>query len=204
VAKEAAVPAPARTSRDAIVAAGRSILEADGIDGLTMHAVARAVGVRAPSLYKHVRDRSDLVRLVLNDIALDLSAAIDVAATTGDPRGDLAAIARAFRTFAHAHPRAYGLLFEPLPDGWRMDSTALAEATRALVRVTAALAGEERALEAARTVTAWSHGFVSMELSSAFQMGGDVDAAFEFGIDRITMALATDPSSGGGASVPGR
>jgi AcrR family transcriptional regulator len=184
------MPTPARTSRDAIVAAGLAILDADGLEGLTMQAVAHAVGVRAPSLYKHVRDRGELVRLVMNEVARELSATVDRAAASGDPRTDLAAIAHAFRAFAHAHPRTYGLIFGPLPESWRMDSAALAEATRALIRVTAEFVGEDRALDAARLVTAWANGFVNMELSGAFQMGGSVDDAFDFGIERITAALS--------------
>jgi hypothetical protein len=31
-------------------------------------------------------------------------------------------------------------------------------------------------------LTSWLHGFVSMELAGAFRLGGDIDAAFDFGL----------------------
>jgi AcrR family transcriptional regulator len=183
------VPTPSRTSLAEIVAAGRRTLESDGLDGLTMLRVAEAVGVRAPSLYKHVRSRGDLVRLIAEDAARQLGAELE-AATTGRAREDLRAQLEAFRAFAHAQPAAYGLLFAALPEAWRPDATALARSSEAALRTATALAGPDRALEAARTVVAWAHGFVSMELAGAFRLGGDVDAAFAYGVDRLGQALA--------------
>ena len=58
-----------------------------------------------------------------------------------------------------------------------------------MLRVAAALVGEADALAAARTVTAWANGFVAMEQSGAFQLGGDVDAAFDYGITLLSRAL---------------
>src|SRR5512132_958222 len=105
--------APAQTSLAAVVAAGRRILEQEGVQGLTMQRVAATVGVRAPSLYKRVADRGDLIRLILEDVASELTEELDRAATTGEPRQDLRALATAFRGFAHARPAAYALLFAP-------------------------------------------------------------------------------------------
>jgi AcrR family transcriptional regulator len=184
------MPTLSRTSLKAIVAAGRSIIEADGLDGLTMQSVADAVGVRAPSLYKHVSNRGQLIRLIAEDVAGELAETLDAAAVTDDPQCDLRALADAFRTFAHARPAAYGLLFAPLPDAWRPGSDRLAAASAAVLRTSAALAGEARALEAARTVVAWAHGFISMELAGAFRLGGEVESAYSFGMDRLGAALA--------------
>jgi len=52
-----------------------------------------------------------------------------------------------------------------------------------------AIAGEQHALPAARTVVAWAHGFLTMELGGAFQLGGDVDEAWEYGVTRFVRAL---------------
>lgn len=107
------MPAPALTSTAAIVAAGRRLLEERGADALTMRDIAEAVGVRAPSLYKRVRDRTDLVRLILESVTDELADALDKAAGSGDPVQDLKAMADAYRAFAHANPAAWALLNGP-------------------------------------------------------------------------------------------
>ena len=187
------MPTPSRTSTAQIVAAGRAILEAEGFEGLTMQRVAAAVGVRAPSLYKRVDGRRELVRLIAADAAADLSRALEAAATTGDPARDLVRIATAFRAFAHAHPEAYALLFRRLPEGWNPDVDLGSPGFAALFRTVEAISGEERRLEAARTVVAWANGFVGMELAGAFRLGGDVDRAFAYGAERIAAAISERP-----------
>jgi AcrR family transcriptional regulator len=183
------MPTPARTSLEEIVQASRSIVEAGGLDSLTMQRVASAVGVKAPSLYKHVRNRDALVRLVVEGVARELTETLDAAAKTGDPRADLRSLAYALRAYAHAKPAAYGLLFAHLPAEARPDEDNLARASAAVLRTTTTLVGTDLALEAARMVVAWAHGFISMELAGAFRLGGDLDHAYAFGIERLGAAL---------------
>jgi AcrR family transcriptional regulator len=183
------VPTPARTSVDAIVDAGRRLVEDGGLDALTLQAVAAAVGVRAPSLYKRIDGRPDLVRRVSNAIAIELGERIDGAATTGQSRTDVIAMARAVRAYAQEHPQAYSLLFSPLPDEWRADADLNARISAPILRTAGALAGEAEALPAARTVVAWLQGFLAMELAGAFRLGGDVDAAFDYGVDHVLRGL---------------
>jgi AcrR family transcriptional regulator len=191
------LPTPSRTSLEEIVNAGRAILDTDGLDALTMQRVAAAVGVRAPSLYKRVRGRDALVRLIAQDVVVDLGARLSAAAASGDPRADLRAIAVSFRAWAHHHPGGFALLFARLPDAWRLEPSAGRGALDAMFRTVAALAGPDHVLEAARTVVAWASGFVSMELAGAFQLGGDVEAAFAFGVDRLAAAIAAQPMPAG-------
>lgn len=186
------MPTPARTSQEAIIVAARRIAERDGSEALTMAAVAKAVGVRAPSLYKRVDGRADLVRLVVEDAIEELTALLEQRERGGDARRVLVEQARAFRAFAHAKPNTYGLLFSRLPEASRPDPALYARAAGPVLRATAAIAGPERSLEAARTVVAWAHGFLTMELGGAFQLGGDVDAAFEFGIASVVRAIDPD------------
>jgi AcrR family transcriptional regulator len=184
------MPAPERTSLDAIVIAARDLLESAGLASLTMQAVAERVGVRAPSLYKRVRNRDELVALVADATLRELGESIDRVAS-GDPRVALDRAARAVRAFAHERPAAFRLVFAPGHDV-RLDPEALARSSATVLRIAAGLAGEARALDAARTITAWVNGFASMELAGAFRLGGDVDAAFEYGLGRVVAAIADD------------
>jgi AcrR family transcriptional regulator len=187
------MPTPDRTSLEAIVQAGRDILESAGSAGLTMQAVADRVGVRAPSLYKRVRNRDDLVRLITEATVRDLGERLAAIGAGADPRRDLAELARAFRAFAHARPMGYQLIFALRSDIDRPGTETLTRAIAPVMQVAANLAGEHHALEAARTLTAWANGFISMELAGAFKLGGDIDKAYEFGIVRLTDALGGRP-----------
>jgi AcrR family transcriptional regulator len=176
-------PAPARTSRDRIVDAGLELLESGGLDAVTMAAIAERVGVKPASLYKHVRDRSALIAELVEATALalgrDLAAGDSLAAT---PRERLTTLAHGYRAFATAHPRATALLFADLGAGMSLGPDRSRTAAGPVLAVSTALAGPERALPVARVLTAFVHGFTSMESAGAFRLGGDVDAAFQAGV----------------------
>jgi AcrR family transcriptional regulator len=173
------MPAHSQTSTAAIVAAGRRLLEERGIEALTMRDVADAVGVRAPSLYKRVRGRADLFRLILEDVADELTVALDAAATSGDPAADIRAMTATYRRYA--------LMLTPSAVPGATARSVRSSAT--FLRVVAELVGQAQALEAARLIVAWAHGFISMELAGAFRLGGDVDQAWDFGLDSILAAV---------------
>lgn len=154
---------------------------------MTMQAVAEAVGVRAPSLYKRVADRSALLTALADDIAADLAAAVAVPARIHDARRALRQMAARYRAFAHRQPYSYQLLFGAA--GTQPTAGANALAAAGVLRVIEALVGPAEALEAARLVVAYAHGFVSMELGGAFRLGGNVDDAFAYGLGAILRGL---------------
>ncbi|ALG09998.1 TetR/AcrR family transcriptional regulator [Kibdelosporangium phytohabitans] len=181
------MPAHAQTSTAAVVAAGRRLLEERGADAWTMRDVADTVGVRTPSLYKRVRDRSDLLRLIMEDVADELTAATDAAAGSGDPIADLRALMAAYRSFAHANPVAFALMHAPQAVS---GATARSERSSAtLLRLVAEVAGPRHTLPAARTIVAWATGFITMELAGAFRLGGDIEHAWDFGLDAVLNAI---------------
>jgi AcrR family transcriptional regulator len=183
-------PTPARTNRTQIVAAARTLLEEEGLEAVTMARVAAHVGVRPPSLYKHVRDRAELLDAVAADAAGELGRVLAGAADSGaDPEARVAALAHAYRAFAHRTPRAASILFTDLGHGTGAPLEVAAEAARPVVEAAAALVGPAEALSAARVLTSFAYGFTSMEGAGAFRLGGSVDDAFRLGVDTLVAGL---------------
>ncbi|WP_253782602.1 TetR/AcrR family transcriptional regulator [Nocardia amikacinitolerans] len=58
---------PPRISRAEIVAAAHKVLDAEGVEKLTMRRLATELGCTPMALYHHVRDKDDLLRVLLND-----------------------------------------------------------------------------------------------------------------------------------------
>jgi AcrR family transcriptional regulator len=190
-------PAPARTSTDAIVAAARRILESGGLASVTMRSVADAVGVKGPSLYKRVPDRAALLRAIAESVVGDLARTMSRATESDDPRADLRAAAVAYRAFVLENPNGYRLLFTDLADA-NPDPSSLAALGEPVVTAMTRLAGPYDALEGARTFVAWAHGFVSMELAGAFRLGGDLEAAYAFGIEAILNGVSESATRASG------
>jgi len=73
-ARRSPTPARAPLSREAIVEGALRVLDRDGLDGVSMRAVAQELGTGAASLYWHVRNKEALLELavdrVLGEIAL--------------------------------------------------------------------------------------------------------------------------------------
>jgi AcrR family transcriptional regulator len=146
--------------------------------------------VRAPSLYKRVGSRAELIAAIAGSTLDDLGRQLTPLSHDRDPAAGLRAVATTFRAFAHANPRAYELLFMNLPPEARPPADRNALTVAPVIELATRMVGPERALEAARLVTAFAHGFVSMELAGAFRLGGDIDEAYRYGIDVLVDALA--------------
>lgn len=66
-------------TRERIVDAALDLLDEQGIDGLTVRALASRLGVRAPALYWHVRDKTELLDEMGTEIRRRITAALPAA-----------------------------------------------------------------------------------------------------------------------------
>jgi AcrR family transcriptional regulator len=164
-----------------IVAAARGILEEEGAEALSMRHIAERLGIRAPSLYKHLPDKQALEAAIISAGFEEQATAVEqaLAASPDDPLG---ALATAYRAFAFAHPHLYRLMTDRPLDRDALVPGAEARAALPLYRA----AGEDEAL--ARAAWAFAHGMTILELNGRFPPDADLDAAWDAGIRAIRVA----------------
>ena len=97
-----------------IVAGATQLLEDTGSEeAVTLRAVARQVGISAPSIYAHFADRQAIVDAIVDDAFSDFNQAIYAAiADEAAPLARLRAGCAAYLRFAAERPNRYKLLFE--------------------------------------------------------------------------------------------
>lgn len=173
------MPYPSQIDRDRIVETARDLIEAEGTDRVTLRAVADALGVKAPSLYRYVKNK-DAMLLAVNEVTLgELSGVMSEANDGTGPLVDrLAAVALAYRGYAHAHPVCYELAMSSKPEIQPAQELRL-QMVLPLQALFAQLTGEADSLAALRGAFALLHGWVSLEINQQLRRGGDLGAHFE-------------------------
>jgi AcrR family transcriptional regulator len=170
-----------RSARAAeIVTTARRILEEEGAAALTMRRLASAVGMQAPSLYKHFPTKraleAALVAHALHDVGTALHAAIGAGGRGGSGRrgGPVRRLLTAYRAAALANPELYRLAMSgslpraELPPGledWAGEPFFLAT-------------GDPWRAQA---LFAFAHGMVIMELDERFLPGSDLRPTWDAG-----------------------
>ena len=102
------------------------------------------------------------------------------------PRERLTAMAATYRRFASRNPRLYEMIYSRNAANDPELAAACGFAAKPLFEeLEKAGVAPARMLPLARTLTAFLHGFVSMEIVNAFRLGGSVDEAFAEGLDTI-------------------
>jgi AcrR family transcriptional regulator len=179
-------------NRPDVIAAAAELADEVGFQELTMGLLARRLGIRTPSLYKHVTDLADLRHGVaiqaMNEVGEELRDALQ--GRSG--RDALVAMLTTIRSYAAANgTRTTG-----------PDDPLLVAGVRVVDSIAAALRGygiaDAEMVHAIRTIRSTIHGFALLEQTEGFQYREDPDDTFDWMvqfIDQGLRAMAPHPSS---------
>jgi AcrR family transcriptional regulator len=185
--------ARAGLSPSLVTEAGATLVDEVGFAQLSMGLLADRLGVKAPSLYKHVSSQADLAdRIAI--LALTELGDVVREATQGRAGGDaLAAAAQAMRMYVREHPGRYAAINSAGPDG--PDGAFTRASNRAIGSLAAVLRGYHldpaQEIHALRMLRSALDGFSTLEVSGGFHLEADIDDSFTWMITFIDLGLRT-------------
>ena len=158
--------------RDEITAAARALLEDDGPEALTMRNLAGRLGIKAPSLYKHVKNRREIETLLAAEALKEIGSALAA-------ESELTAMGRAYRRWALANPGLYRIATTRPLDRENLPAGVEEAAAAPLIE---AVGGQQ---DRARATWALAHGLTMLELDGRFPADADIDAAWATGLSGL-------------------
>lgn len=187
--------------RDEILTAARGIIQERGYGDLSMRAIARTVGIAAPTLYDYFPGKDAVLDALFIEGARDTARRFDdTCAGLVDPRERIRAMGVAYRAFATESPDLFRLTFSRIDLAYTPSGDAVAEAQAVFERLLQAIiAGQRAGLIRSDDPTAlaacvWGavHGLVMLEMNGSLTKcnGGDVEEVYRLALDVTLRGLA--------------
>lgn len=156
-------------TKDRIIEAALHVMDADGLDAVTMRRIGRELGVEAMSLYNYVEDKED----ILNCVTERVMAEYAYPEWTGDWVTDGRAMSHEWRRLLTLHPSVTQLLAERHKPLEGLAAFRAMDAALGLLRK--AGLSERDAAQAFNALGGYILGFVVME--QGLMLGNDEDHA---------------------------
>ncbi|EKT83368.1 TetR family transcriptional regulator [Rhodococcus opacus M213] len=170
-------------TRERILECALEIIDRDGIDGLSMRRLGKALGRDPMTLYRHAPNKAAL----LDGVAELVFEELEVDTGDGDWATQLREVARGFRRLALAHPQVVPLLVtRPLstPLGLRPLGT-LRPLENILALLTKAGFTDADALHVYRALFGFLYGHVLNELQELVERPDESDDLLRLGLHRL-------------------
>jgi AcrR family transcriptional regulator len=197
------MPRPGLT-RASVTEAGAALVDEIGFDQLSMGLLADRLGVKTPSLYKHVVNQADLAHAIAVLAMDEIADAVRDAIQGQAGRDALIAGAAAMRTFVREHPGRYAAGNAALVTG--PDDPLIPGSERVMATWAAMLHGyhldPDQEIHALRMLRSMLHGFATLELAGSFQVNASVDDSFTWIVDFVDHGLESLRGSDGRRLVP--
>jgi AcrR family transcriptional regulator len=170
-----------------------------GFAQLSMGLLAERLGVKTPSLYKHVDSLADLIHRIAVLAATELGDALGDAIQGRAGRDALIAAAQAMRTYVKDHPGRYAAGNAAQPAG--PEDPLTTAITRMLGSFSAVLRGYQLdpadQIHALRMLRSTLHGFATLEVEGGFRFDTDINDSFAWIVDLIDNGLQSAHGSSG-------
>lgn len=201
-------PARARLSRERVLAAALELVDAEGLDALSMRRLAADLGVEAMALYHHADGKDGVLDGLVEVIFAEAERRLDEGRPARKVRAELHRIGRTLLAVASSHPHVLPLvttrlLSVPLA---RRPAPVLRLPERVMALLVDAGVDRRSAVGAYRAFSGWVLGYAVVDLRAVVDAPDDPEPAIRLGLHRLRTdfphlrELAPLMAEGGGAS----
>lgn len=148
-----------------ITAIGNRMVDDDGVDGLSLRAIARELGVVSSAVYRYVKSRDELLTILIRDAFTQIADAVDEALAG---RRSVVTLALAMLDWSRDHPNRWALIYgTPIADYKAPREETVVPGTRIMVALAQLVAEDDRASERASAPQSGKTGSVTQGPESA-------------------------------------
>lgn len=187
-------------TKQTVVQAAADLINAEGMEALSLGRLAKELGIRTPSLYNHVDGLPGLMRELSILNTRNLADHLSEAAIGQSGPELVRSVMRAMRTYIKDYPglylstvRASGT--QPQADPELEQEEARSVKVGMAVIASFGLEGED-AIHAVRGLRSVVHGFATLEISGGFGMPLDLDESFSRLLDLFIAGLEQQKLNG--------
>ena len=189
-------------TRDRIFAAAKTVLEREGIAGLTIRKVAKRAGMSPMAMYRHFADKDALLNALVEDGLAGWEKVVR-SLRAEDPMEWLDELTEAFLDFALTQPHRFdAAFFLPAPKARQYPNDFAAGRSPVIAMVTVRIEqaradgriGDKPALEIALSLSALAQGLVSMHRANRFAGESQFKSLFRTALRHGIESFSATPS----------
>lgn len=117
---------------------GNRMLDADGLDGVSLRAIARELGIVSSAIYRYVKNRDELLTILIRDAFTSIADEVDEAL---EHDTSVLTVGVTMLAWSRRHPNRWALIYgTPVPDYQAPRNETVVPGTRIMVSLTTLLA----------------------------------------------------------------
>jgi len=180
-------------SREDVIDAAIRCLQRDGETGLGVNRVAHELGIRPPSIYKHINGNEALRRAVAVESMYRLTDYLNQQVQgVDDHRALIRAIANGIRQFFHQYPALHAVITTvPIDNDPGYETAKQAFIAFNHEHLHPFGIAEDEVIHAIRALVSACHGFVLFERAGRFTAPQSLDDSYEWMINTLILAFET-------------
>ena len=176
-------------TKESIIACAMDILKKNGIEGVTLAAIAKELGIQPPSLYNHISGLTEIKDMIAFEGLNQLLAALESAVKNRDGDEAILSFSYAYMKFVEINPYLYEVTIIPPSTNEEAKTVSNKIVAIGYSLFKEYLLDEQEVIHALRGLRSILHGFSTIKENEGFGLPVDLYESFDYSIHAYLRGL---------------